>query len=114
MASQASSQPETTMSRFSAGLHKGSVIVPNRDHGLRSDAVCRSVRHKIDSSLLAEGMALLPGGLSLRTGWDTPWNPVYSVVKVQERNNTPHIYNYNLKTEKRNPVKKIFYFPDEI
>lgn len=27
----------------------------------------------------SEVMAPLPGSLSFRTGWDSPWNPVYSV-----------------------------------
>ena len=65
MASQASSQPETTVPRLQAGLHKGRVIIPNQDHGLRNDAVCRSVRRKVYRSLLFGGHGALTRQLVL-------------------------------------------------
>lgn len=65
MASQASFQPETTMPRFYAGLHEGSVIIPNQGHGLRSDAVCCSVRRKVYRSLLFGGHGALTRQLIL-------------------------------------------------
>ena len=83
MASQASSQPETTVPRLQADLHEGSVIIPNQGHGLRSNAVCCSVRARSIARSFSEVMAPLPGSLSFRTGWDSPWNPVYSIFKVQ-------------------------------
>ena len=65
MASQASSQPETTVLRLQADLHEGSVIIPNQGHGLRNDAVCRSVRRKVYRSLLFGGHGALTRQLVL-------------------------------------------------
>ena len=84
-------QPKTTMPRLPAGRRKGCIIIPSQGHGLRSDAVFRSVRRKVYRSLRMEVMAPLPGGFSSRTGWDFPWNPVYSIVKEREGNIFPLI-----------------------
>ena len=65
MASQASSQPETTVPRLQADLHEGSVIIPSQGHGLRNDAVCRSVRRKVYRSLLFGGHGALTRQLVL-------------------------------------------------
>ena len=110
MAKQASFQPETTMPRlFLAGLCKGSVIIPDQGHCLRSDAVYRFVRHKVYRSLPQEVMAPLSGSLSFRPDWDSPWNPVYLVVKVPRGDFPPHIFipPWKQKTE-TSVFKKIF------
>lgn len=72
------------MPGFPADRFRGRIIIPNQGRGLRSDAVCHSVRRVVDRSLCEEVVAPTLGGFSFRSDWDLPWNPVYSIVKVQE------------------------------
>ena len=63
-------------------LDSGSIIIPIRSRGLRSDAVYRSVRHKVYRSLtfVRSWRPCLAASL-FRAEWDIPRNPDYSVVK---------------------------------